>query len=315
MDIRCFPVQLIKKYNAMKIAVIDIGTNSFILMIAKVTGNEFEVLHQYFEIPQLGDNLMIDNTISPQAIDNAIIVLKKFREIIENDKVDDVLPVATAVLRQAENRRQVQNILSEILGHEIKVISGDEEARLSYLGAIKANQNANVIDIGGGSTEVISGKDGNIIYTKSTPIGAVKIQQRFFPYNKYDLVAINQALDYIRSFLSNIDKETIEFTNELVGVGGTITTLAHILTGNKVYNRDLIHNYRLDYQRNLDLFSELTAYSPEKLAEQFGINPKRAKVLPAGQLILIAMQEFFEKKPLQVSTYGLRYGIIKNYIQ
>lgn len=298
----------------MKIAIIDIGTNSFILMIAKVTGYEFEVLHQYFEIPQLGDNLIVDNTISHKAIDNAIIVLKKFRDIIENDKVDVVLPVATAVLRQAENRDQVCKQLSEVLGSNIKVASGDEEARLSYLGAIKINESANLLDIGGGSSEITSGKKGKIIYTKSTPIGAVKIQQRFFPFNKYDLVAIDQALDYIETFLSNIDKETIDFTNELVGVGGTITTLAHILSGEKAYNSDLIHNYSLEYQRNLDLFAELSSYSPEGLSKKYGINIKRARILPAGQLILIALQEFFERKPLRVSTCGLRFGILKNYI-
>lgn len=298
----------------MKIAVIDIGTNSFILMFAKVVGDDIEVLNQYFEIPQLGDNLMVDNTISYKAIDNAKVVLKKFREIIENDKVDKVLPIATAVLRQAENSKQVRKILSEVLGYEIKVISGDEEARLSYLGAINSDQNANVIDIGGGSSEIISGKNGNIIYTKSTPIGAVKLQQRFFPYFKYDLISIDQAIDYIESFLINFDKHPIDFSNELVGVGGTITTLAHILSGEKAYNPDLIHNYQLEYQRNLDLFSELISYSPEGLSKKYNINIKRARILPAGHLILIALQEFFDTKPLRVSTYGLRYGILKNFI-
>lgn len=296
----------------MRIAIIDIGSNSFILLIAEIQNHNYKVINQYFEIPRLGANLMIDGTISEESINNAVNALKKFKQIIEENQVDIVLPVATAVLREAKNRDKVRQLLSGVIGQEIQVISGEEEAKFSFLGSINSNENCLVIDVGGGSTEIVYGNLESIKFVKSFPIGAAKVKSKFFEKN------INShSISDAKEFLKSIFYSDYNFPNDvlLIGVGGTITTLAYILNNLSFYDSAVIQNTIISYPQNQNLFAELIKLTPSELSERYNIHPKRADILTSGQLIYLTLQEQFNKADIKVSTQGLRFGILKNYMQ
>jgi len=296
----------------MKIAVIDIGSNSFILLIAEIKNQIFEVINQYFEIPRLGANLMIDGSISSESISNAIDSLVKFRQIIEKNQVDIVIPIATAVLREASNKDEVRQILSKVLGFDIKVISGEQEALYSFWGAVDNNEISLVVDVGGGSTEIIYGNIDRIEFLKSFPIGATKLKSQFF-LDSFNSKVINEATNYLKS----IFRFDYEFPTNIsfIGVGGTITTLAYILNNLQNYDPGAIQNTIINYTQNKTLFYNLIKFSPNEIAEKYKIHPHRADVLTSGQLIYLTLQEQFNKTVIKVSTQGLRCGILKKYLK
>lgn len=296
----------------MKLAIIDIGTNSFILLIAEVCNGNYKVLNQYFELPRLGANLSIDNTIDPISINNAIQSLSKFRKIIEEHSIDVVIPVSTAVLREAENSFQVKELLNETLGVNIDVISGEQEAEFSFLGAISTNDEVVVIDVGGGSTEIIFGHNQQIQYRQSFPIGAAKLKTMFFK-TQIEPNNITESLNYIKSTIK-INQKFFK-NSRLIGVGGTITTLAYIANGLKVYEPDLINHTILSFKNNKTLFDELIKLNPNDISNKYNIHPKRADILTSGQLIILVLQELFNLADIQVSTQGLRFGILKKYLR
>ncbi len=294
-----------------KIAIIDIGTNSFILLIAEITNGNYNVLNQYFEIPRLGANLMLDGTISEESLTSGVISLKKFRKIIENEKVDIVLPIATAVLREAKNNNEVKKVLDNIIGTEIKVISGTQEAEFSFLGAINTNDDCFVIDVGGGSTEIIFGENKQIKFSQSFPIGAAKLKSKFSNHiGKID--KIEKSVNYLKEIFNLNCKIPQKF--RLIGVGGTITTLAYILNNLSKYDPNSINGTLLSYEQNKLLFEKLREIDAIELSKKYNIHPKRADILTSGQLIYLVLQEYFKFADVEVSTLGLRFGILKKYI-
>lgn len=295
----------------MKIAIIDIGTNSFILLIAEVYHGSYRVINQFFEIPRLGANLLIDGKISDKSIQSAINSLSKFRNIIEEQGVELVLPIATAVLREAANAKEVTEILSRIINSEIKIISGEEEAELSFVGAIDNDEDNIVVDVGGGSTEISYGRNQQIIHSKSFPIGAAKIKSKFFQ-NSINEHIIANAIDFVKSTI--IFEYYFDLPSSIVAVGGTITTLAYILKDLKKYDADKINNTIISYSQNWELFDKLKKMDATEISERYGIHPKRADILLSGQLIYLTIQEILKYTKIKVSTQGLRYGVLKKYL-
>ncbi len=300
----------------MKIASIDIGTNSFILLIIEFSDGKIEILEQEFDIPRLGENLAKSQIVSDDALNRAIVSLRNFKQKIALYNPDIVLPVSTAVLRQAKNGDEIRQLLSAELGYKIKILTGEEESYLSFLGAtfdnLKDNEIVTTIDIGGGSTELLIGSNTHIFDKISFPIGASKLQEIFFPDFNYSETNINNAKDFLLTTFNSIDKYN---SSKIIGIGGTITTLGFILSRSKIYDANIIDKIIIDYETNLALFKELCQYTPLELSHQFNINLKRAEILISGQLILLTLQNLLTKKSIYISSKGLRFGVIIDYLK
>ncbi len=179
------------------LAAIDVGTNSFHLIVVKVKedGN-FEIIDREKEVIRLGEGSSGDiKVIKDEAVERAISTLKKFKGIADSHNAP-VRAVATSAVREAQNKNEfIEKVLKQT-GVEIEVVSGQEEARLIYLGALAAvpiyNKKALVIDIGGGSTEFIIGRRGDSKFSISLKIGAVRLTQKFFPKNEITKVGIRK---------------------------------------------------------------------------------------------------------------------------
>lgn len=299
----------------MKIAGIDIGTNTILMTIAEKKADEsLEILCDEHSIARLGEKT--DNTtwISPDAISRAVNILKNYKNICDNEQVDEIQIVTTSAMRDAKNGEEVRYVLENTIQSKIKIISGEEEARLSFLGTVENELPASVIDIGGGSTEVISGTIEELTFIKSLKIGAVRLTERFFNVDclTEDMVIAAKAV-IKNEFKSNIQKEF--FKGNLYAVAGTPTTIAAVCLNLKEYDFNKVNGYILSkdsINHVLDLFLR---FKPEEISKKYNIHPLRADVITAGTIILSEAMEYLNIERCIVSALGLRFGIIKNYIK
>ncbi|MGQ9818360.1 MAG: Ppx/GppA phosphatase family protein [Candidatus Kapaibacteriales bacterium] len=294
-----------------RVASIDIGTNTILMLIADVDENcNLRVVGDFQSIARLGENLDKSGSISHTAELRTIEILKYYKLEIENFKVEKVFAVATSAMRQAKNSILVKRNLEQVLDIQIFIIDGETEATISFLGSIEDDLPSVVFDIGGGSSEIIIGEKGKIKFKKSLDIGAVTITEKFFYENPPQKIRIDQAYDLILSHFKSINPKLI--SGKVYAVAGTPTTLAMCALNLKEYDRNLVHNYFLKFQTIQyfrEIFSSLTV---NEIIRRYNIHPMRADVILAGTLILEGFCNYFGLDGVVVSDKGLRYGVI-NY--
>lgn len=303
-------------------AALDLGTNSFHLIIVKVNEDyTLNVIDKEREVIRLGSEHGAGmNFISDNEIEKAINVLNNFKKLAGNYKAK-MRAVATSAVREAENKNDfIEKVLIET-GINIEIIDGYEEAKLIYFGAEKAlslkNKKVLCIDIGGGSTEFILSDKGNIIFAESIKIGAVRLTKKFFP----DFVINNERIKECNNFiekeiLSNKNINLNENFDLAVGSSGTIEAAAIMINFRK-QNKfpDQINGFVFDYNDLKELIENiLNKKTANERLQVKGMETKRADIIPAGLLILNKVFELFNLKNIKVSDYALREGIIFDMI-
>ena len=289
----------------MNYAAIDIGTNSIRLLIAEYKDGQLNRLVNELRTPRLGDGIN-NGEINSKAQARAIKVLQEYKRLIDKYEAS-YRAVATSAIRDAANQEEFLNKVKKKAQIKIDVIEGSEEAKLSYLGIIngikKNRKNMLAIDIGGGSTELILGSKDELTEYKSINLGAVRLKENY----QQDIKAMQE---YAKQIISKtaVDKN-IEM---LIGVGGTITTLAAIDQELENYQPEKIQNHKLSLTTVNNIFSYLMGLSLEERKKVTGLEKNRADIIIPGILILIAIMEFFSIKQLRVSDFGILEGIIYN---
>lgn len=293
-------------------ASIDIGTNTILMLIADISGGDIKRLHEEYAVARLGRG--IDNTgiINNEAIRRAEKILNEFKIIADNYNCERILPVATSASRDAKNGPEVIAFLSSLLDSQIRVISGDEEARLSYIGTVEASDGL-VIDIGGGSTELIYGLNSEISFFKSLNIGAVRLTERYFskqPPLPEEILSAKKHIEKHLEYLAGLPEKT----GKVFAVAGTATTIATTANGLKDYEVHKIDGYRLSRDKLNEIFDLFSTSSSGFITKKLGVNPGRADLISAGTLILKTIAEKYGFDEFTVSAKGLRYGIIRDYL-
>jgi exopolyphosphatase / guanosine-5'-triphosphate,3'-diphosphate pyrophosphatase len=295
-----------------KFASIDIGTNTILMLIGSFdSDNNFITIRDEHRIARLGENLKQSGIINDSAIQRASIILSEYCQIIREEKVDVVKAIATSAIREAANQSFVLQKLNSVIHSEIEVVPGETEGDLTFLGTIKDNNENIVIDIGGGSTEIIYGNNYSIIDRISFKIGAVKLTEMFFKEYKFSSNDINLCREYIKSELSTYDFSM--FKGTAYAVAGTPTTIAMVAEKMRNFDASIINNYiinrkTLDY--TLDIFSNNQL---DYLVNILKIDEKRADLMLAGNILLIEILNSLNLNSCKVSIFGLRYGIIKKF--
>lgn len=295
----------------MKIAVIDIGTNTVLLLIALITEGKIETLTHAQRTPRLGKNIDAEGVIGKPAFLRVLEVLKDYKKIIEEYKTDKLIAFGTSVLRDVSNKDEFLNFIKNETEIDIEILESSQEAYWSYRGAISGiqeNGNIVVIDIGGGSTEISEGTLQEVKCTHSINIGAVKITERYFKNNPPNQTELNVATEFIRTAIDKIGY--CSFTNSrLIGVAGTPTTLASIDLGLKDFDANKISGHRLTLVKIEEIFKKLIKMKTEEIRELSNTTEGRADILTAGTLILLEFMKFGKFNELIVSERGVRYGI------
>ena len=285
--------------------IIDIGTNSCRLFIAEIMETEERInilneLVKEVEIVKLGEEVNKNHFLKKEAMERTIECLKKYKEMADKYEVKELKAFATSATRDAKNREEFLKKVRD-LGIEIKCISGEEEAKLNFLGnSLVFDERILVIDIGGGSTEFTLGKNNKIDFIKSIDIGAVRATEKFFSQENYSKENIEKCKEWVKE---NI-REIIKIKNEefkTVGVAGTATTQISVKKEMKIYDSQQVHMSEItvkELERNLKLF---ISKNIEERKEIIGLEPKRADVIIAGTIILITILKELNKDKIVVS--------------
>ncbi len=292
-----------------RIASIDIGTNTILMMIAdKFPDGEINVIEDQHALARLGEDLSKNNKIKKTAINRAIDILQRYKILINALKVNQIRAVATSAMRDASNADDVIKLFENILESEVRIISGEQEAFFSFIGTIESELPSIVVDIGGGSTEIIYGENRHIISAKSINIGAVKITEKFFASQPPDLKQILNAEQFIIHAL----EQNLQFNlfKRFYGVGGTFTTIASISRNQYDFERDKISNTELSFSDFIEVYNILKSSSIDEIVNKYKVHPMRADVITAGTLIALKTLEYFQAEKCTINSYGLRYGLI-----
>lgn len=292
-------------------AVIDIGTNSVLLLIARrAVGSAVEVLLDQSTITRLGKGAGQSGVLAPDAIARTLAVLRRYRETAEAHGAS-LLAVTTEGVRMASNRDDFLAPAAEVLGAPVRLLGGDEEAELSYRSVAQETGGAGplrVIDIGGGSTEIAVGEGMNLRSSVSHRIGAVRLTERFVtsdPPTPETVAAIEQ--EALATFGRG---QPLAPHPVLHGVAGTVTTAAALLLGLEKYDREKVDGTRFAAAQVRALRDELARETSAERCRRPALDPGRADVVVAGLTILVAALQHCGATELAVRDRGLRYALV-----
>lgn len=308
--------------NAPKIAAIDVGTNSFHLIITSMDHRGMlKVHHKEKEMVRLGSSGKDMKYIQADAIDRGVAALKKFADIAKSEKAE-IYAIATSAVREAANKEEFLERAKKESGVEIQAVSGAEEGRLIYLGVTKAlpveNQRTLVIDIGGGSTETVIGNKGEVKFVHSEKIGAIRLTRKFFPDGVSTPDRVEKCREFINGAWGPVFKRLIETGFETtVGSSGTITNIVAmaITARNDILPEDM-NGSTVERKEILRIIEKIVSKeTPEERKEIPSLDPRRADIIVAGALILERAVKNLNIQHLVVSSYALREGIVYYTIQ
>lgn len=299
------------------LAAIDIGTNSFHLVVARVGGpNAIEVIAREKEMVRLGSGAGELKHLNDDAVDRGIETLDRFRGVAEAYGAP-VTAVATSAVREARNQQDFLDRALAEAGVEVEVISGFEEARLIHLGVLQAvaifDQQLLLCDIGGGSTELLVGRRGETLAARSLKMGAIRLTQRFFDSDKPSAGAVESCRRYVRANLAAFGRDVRNLGFEVaVGSSGTMATLCAMAGARReIPTPKTWNNFSLTRgDLKAVVKSLIKSPSPEARAKLPGMDPKRADIILAGALILEQVFEDLQIESMVYSDYALREGVL-----
>jgi exopolyphosphatase / guanosine-5'-triphosphate,3'-diphosphate pyrophosphatase len=306
-----------------RLAAIDIGTNSFHLIIAetdKQSGN-FKILGREKEIVRLGSGSTDMKHLSPEAISRGIETIKRFKGLA--DSADAPLrAIATSAVREAINKREFIKRAFNEAGIRVEIASGYEEARFIYLGVLQAlpvfDKKILLIDIGGGSTEFLIGQKREIFYDNSLKLGAIRLTQRFFQSDKIESKAVKECRRFIRGTMNPVTRQIENYSfDTVVGSSGTIVNIGNMINAMRTdETQTRINNFTFTKDELYEIIEKITEAKTEKQRLKIpGLDTSRVDIITAGALILEQIFKELKIKLLTVSDFALREGIILDTVE
>ncbi|MFE4502768.1 exopolyphosphatase [Rhodococcus sp. NPDC056743] len=308
----------------VRVAAVDCGTNSIRLLIADVGADRRLVdVRREMRVVRLGQGVDATGTLAPEAIERTRVALVEYAGMIADAGASAVRMVATSATRDASNRDDFFTMTQEVLGSVIpgagaEVISGDEEARLSFSGAVGELDPSEgpfvVVDLGGGSTELVLGDSAGVQAAYSTDIGCVRVTERCLHSDPPTTEQVSEATEFASAKLAEaFSVVPIEKARTLVGVAGTMTTLSAIAQDLPDYDADKVHLSRISFGRLIDVCERLTAMPRAERAKFGPMHPGRVDVIGGGAIVTTVLARAFEDKAgiteLVVSEHDILDGI------
>ena len=305
----------------MKIAAVDLGTNSFLCLVAEVDGREanrtLKVITDVSRVVRLGEKVHENRQFLPAALKRAEVCLDEFQTIIQKHKVDFVIATATSAARDAKNGNELIE-MGKARGIPISIIGGDREAELSFIGAVSGIQGWEkkkvlVVDVGGGSTEFVYKEPQKMLRAFSFDVGCVRLTEMFLKKKAQTPIELDAPLDQneldeLYSFAFEKFKKYSDADPSLVvAVAGTPTTLACVLQGID-FEDSKVEGFVFDKSALDKLTRELSEMKLSDRKKVKGLEPLRADIIVTGGKLLSAALEAVNKNQMVVSTRGLRYG-------
>ena len=294
----------------VRAASIDLGSNSTRLLIADITNGTITTIYKEHQVTRMADKLSETKIISKEAIKRVLKVLSGYFKTINKNNIENIQIVGTAALRDATNSEEITQLIEKKFGFEVDIVSGEEEGVLTSVGVLNSLgslENFLIIDIGGRSTEFIYDHDKKII-SKSLNIGVVSLSELFFN----ELPPSEKSLLSAREFIkNNLFESNIFVGRMLVGVAGTFTSLASIFLEQSKFNEKEIHLTELKSKDVFKINEELLHLNePQIITKYKGLDPKRAKTIQAGILLVKEIISKYNVNSIKVSNSDILEGLI-----
>jgi len=294
-----------------KIAIIDMGSNSIVLMIIKISENgSYKMIDQAKVMVRLSEGMAKSNQLHESAMNRALDTIKLFKKLMDSHKVNETIAVATAAVRNASNNASFLKMVEDT-GLAFTIISGEQESYYDYLGVINTIdiENCIIVDTGGGSTEIILVKARKVINMISIPYGAVVLTEKFMK-NKGDTKANFKKLEeFVKgkirkiAWLKNLEDMTI------VGLGGSIRNLSKVNQNQIGLLSGGIHNYSMNSQEVNATYDMITNLDVQERRKLSGLGKDRADIIMGGLVPIKTIMEHVKSNQLLISGHGLREGI------
>ncbi|HVM04116.1 MAG TPA: Ppx/GppA phosphatase family protein [Acidimicrobiales bacterium] len=297
-------------------AAIDCGSNSTRLLVGDGGPRPIERL---MTVTRLAQGVDAARRLAPDAIERTLAVLRGYRAVMDRHGVERVRMAATSAVRDAENRDQFLDAAEAVVGVRPDLLAGDEEGRLSFAGATAGLDPAGgpylVVDIGGGSTEFVVGTDAPVGVV-SVDVGCVRITERYLHSDPPSPLELSQAITVMHAHLRDVKRElpAVVEARRLVGLAGTVTTMAAVEIGLPVYDRDRIHHFVLTREAAEDVFRTLATESRADRAHNPGLEEARADVIVGGAAILVAVMRHFDLDECLVSESDILDGLLDSVL-
>lgn len=302
--------------SVRRIACIDIGTNSIRMLGLEINRDRFTPLIRLMEITRLGKGVDVNGVLNRQSIERAKHTLRDFKEKGEDLGITAFYVAATSAVRDAANKKEFLHEIKDSTGLTVEVLSGEEEAKLSFIGAVfeeplEEHEPVMVIDIGGGSTEFILGKGKEPAVLKSFDVGAVRMTEKYITADPIAVKEYNAMLEGVKRIIGPFIKEIRQTDpiDQVIGVGGTVTTLAAMLLKMEIYDIEKIQGFTFGLQQLRGLIGEMLAKKMDERKKIPGLQPKRADIIPAGAGILLCIMEEMEIDEIKVKDSDLLLGM------
>ncbi|MGI6257070.1 MAG: hypothetical protein ACOYJU_03280 [Anaerovoracaceae bacterium] len=295
--------------------VIDIGSNTIRLSFYRLAGGKIDPMMNKKEVAGLASYIKKNNKMSQEGIAKLIHVLEEYKQIVGKVDIREMFVFATASVRNVENEKEILKKVKDETGIKIRVLSGEDEGRLGYLGAMQCADidDGLLVDIGGGSTELVFYKEKHVVASSSMPIGSLNLFNRYIGDILPTRKEVKTIKDTVLEEISKIYQPDLRLCAESVcGIGGTARTVCKI------------HNEMLHLpDTNMQFRSGFTRQVIKKLAENkkemihmiLNVAPERIHTIIPGTIILGAIARYFESETVAVSRYGVREGYIYDILR
>jgi exopolyphosphatase / guanosine-5'-triphosphate,3'-diphosphate pyrophosphatase len=296
-------------------AAVDIGSNSVRMMAAEIGHGKTQILAQERQVTRLGESVFREGRISKAALDFLCATLAKMAAVYGRLDVAGVRAVATSAVRDASNQREFLARTTRALGTNVEIISGQEEARLIHLGVEarwpRPRERTLIIDVGGGSAELILSQNGQLIDAVSKPLGAVRLTEMFLKTDPPLAEELNRLDGYVREKLATFHRRhSAEKFDRVVATSATAAAVVSAINGIPRMKREQADRSRAFTGQIRELYVKLAASSIAARRKLPGIGPKRAEIVVAGAAVFLRALEIFGRRSLYYCAAGVRDGII-----
>ena len=294
----------------VKLASIDLGSNSTRILIADVNDEKFDVLERMHVVTKMSENIEQSKEISIEAYKRVDSALRIFKKLLFKNDVEDVFVVGTAALRDAKNAKKVIENIRKKYDFEIEVLSGHEEGITTSIGVLhfmKEIENFLIVDIGGRSTEFIYEFENRII-SESLNLGVVTLTEKYFSNLPTSTHLIDEAQLDIENKLSQLN---IKYSKNVIGVSGTSLSLASIFLNQQKFNEEELHEIEIDIENVQEINNRLSKMTEAEIITKFsGIDPKRAATITSGVFLLEQILIRYANSPIIISKNDILEGLI-----
>jgi exopolyphosphatase/guanosine-5'-triphosphate,3'-diphosphate pyrophosphatase len=295
-----------------RVAAVDIGTNSTRLLVADIESGRIHDVDRETRVTRLGEGVDTRRRLLPVPIARVRNVLSDFRKTLESRGAERTLAIATSAIRDAENGEAFLGEVEWSYGFTTQLLSGHEEAMMMFRGVTSEREldtGAVIVDIGGGSTELVAGGSDGVHWHDSLDIGSVRLTERFLGSDPPTAAELDACATAVRALLAErVPDETRSATHSAVGVAGTITSIAALALGHEEYDRDQVHGFNLTAEALEEQLQRLAAVPIAERRQLRPLDPERAPVIVAGAVIARETLAFFDLPAMEISERDILDG-------